>query len=65
MGLTAVAGRGMGPYHVSLVGLLRNVVILAGALLLLGLVSACSGGTGTNEAEEPANTADGPDGGGR
>ncbi len=60
-----VEGRGMGPYHVSLVGLLRNVVILAGALLLLGLVSACSGGTGTNEAEEPANTADGPDGGGR
>lgn len=56
---------GTGPYHVSLVGPLKKFVILAGTLLLLGPAWSCSAETGTNGAEEPANEAAGPAGGGR
>ncbi len=46
-------------------GLLKKFAILTCALLLLGPVSACSTETGTNEADERANNADAPAGGGR
>lgn len=43
---------GTGQYHVLLVGLLRKfVILLAGALLLLGPAWACSGDTETNEPD--------------
>ena len=56
---------GTRPYHVFLVRPLKKFAILAGALLLLGLGPACSTETGTNDADESANDAAGPAGGGR
>ena len=49
-------------YHVVFVGLLKKVVILAGALLLIGLALACSGDTGANDTDERAGNRDGPAG---
>lgn len=55
----------MRPYDVSFVRVLKKLVILAGALLLLGPAWSCSTEMGTNEADERANNPDGPDSGGR
>jgi hypothetical protein len=48
----------MCPYHVVFVGLLKKLVILAGALLLLGPAWACSGDTATNEQDKQRGNPD-------